>query len=298
MNRMAAILIVTLAAVLWGFIGLCTRNLSAMGFNVIQMNAFRGIVCLAMLTVAVLAYDRGSLRIGCRRDAARIIGMAVAKVMMDICFLEAQVEVSLALSGILLSTDTFFMIGISLFLFKGTITGMKVLATFLGFFGCTLVMNLYSGLDAINFIGVLYGLGSGFFGALYATGMKITLSKGYKPYSMLWYMFLIGTVIYLPLMDLPGTITMMSGNHESIMWAFLLGSVFTLLPYYLYTSGLNDLEPITALIILFLEAVVSALIGVAIYGEEMNVLMVIGMALVLASTILMEVKVRKGKISF
>ena len=118
---------------------------------------------------------------------------------MDVCFIQFQIEIDLSLAGILLSVDTFFMVGISYFMFRESITPMKIAAMFIGFFGYTLVMNLYSDSGTINLADVLHGLGPGMFGFIYAAGLKITMNDSYRPYTVLFFMFLIGSITYIPM---------------------------------------------------------------------------------------------------
>lgn len=294
MKRNIAIFIVALAAVLWGFIGICSRALSDAGMNALQINGIRGFVCCVVLGIVLFFFNKSSLMIK-MKDLWKFIIFALAKFAMDLCFIQGQLVSDLSLAGILLSTDTFFMIFISMIIFKEGLTPMKVIATALGFFGCTLVMNIMSGVENVNIEGVLWGLGSGLFGAIYASGLKISMNDGYKPYTVLFYMFLIGCFVYLPIMNLPNAITIMTGDISTVGYMLVLSLMFTLVPYYLYTVGLNYLEPITALILLFLEAVTSAIVGVVYFGEPMTVWMALGMAIVLASTILMEVRYEDGK---
>jgi len=293
MNRYMAMGIVALASVLWGFIGLCTRSMYAGGLDSVQINGVRGILCAVILFFIIMLFDRGSLVIKKRKDILKMIFYGVMKFLMDICYIQSLMEVSLALAGILLATDTYFMLFISLFLFKGGITPAKVLATFIGFFGLALLMNLFTNPGEINAEGVLYGLGAGLFGALYSTGVKLSLNDGYKPNTVLFYIFLVGAVLFMLVIDVPVTFSVAFGTPNMLFDSLILTFLLTLVPYYLYAKGMESLEPITVLILAFLEAVTSAVVGVIMFSEPMDALNVLGIAMVLGSILLMNINLAR-----
>ena len=55
----------------------------------------------------------------------------------------------------------------------------------------------------------------------------------------------------------------------------------TVLPYLFYTAGLSKVESGKAAILASLEPVVASVMGVAVFGEPMDLFMVLGIALVL-----------------
>jgi len=293
MNRYMAMGIVALASILWGFIGLCTRSMYAGGLDSVQINGVRGILCAIILFSIIILFDRKSLVIKKRMDILKMIFFGVMKFLMDICYIQSVMSVSLALAGILLATDTYFMLFISLFLFRGGITPAKVLATFVGFFGLALLMNLFTNPGEINVEGVLYGLAAGLFGALYSTGVKLSLNDGYKPNTVLFYIFLVGAVLFLFVMDVPTTFSLAFGSTDMMFNSLMLTFLLTLVPYYLYAKGMESLEPITVLILAFLEAVTSAVVGVFMFSEPMDVLNVLGIIMVLGSILLMNINLAR-----
>ncbi len=293
MNRYLAMGIVALAAILWGFIGLCTRAMYDCGLDSIQINGVRGILCAFIFLMIIVLSDPKSLVIKKRKDILKMIFYGVLKFLMDIFYIQSLMEVSLALAGILLATETYFMLFISLFLFRGGITPAKVLATFVGFSGVALLMNIFTNPGEINVEGVLYGLGAGLFSALYSTGVKLSLNDGYKPNTVLFYVFLVGAVLFMFVMDVPATFSIAFGTPNMIFDSLILTFLLTLVPYYLYAKGMESLDPITVLILALLEAVTSAVVGVMIFSEPMDAFNVLGIAMVLGSILLMNINLAR-----
>jgi DME family drug/metabolite transporter len=73
----------------------------------------------------------------------------------------------------------------------------------------------------------------------------------------------------------------------------LMAVAHTALGYTLYTFGIRRLEAGQAAIIATLEAVVAGVLGVALLGEAMTPLKLLGGLLVLAGAVLAQVRLRK-----
>ena len=77
--------------------------------------------------------------------------------------------------------------------------------------------------------------------------------------------------------------------NASLAWAALgLVSVATVLPYVLYTRGLAEVESGKASILASVEPVVAALVGVAGFGEPMNIWVALGLGCILASVYILR----------
>ena len=79
-------------------------------------------------------------------------------------------------------------------------------------------------------------------------------------------------------------------SPEVLAWIFAVGIFTSALPYLLYTAGLVKVEPGRASVMATIEPVVAALIGVFVYGEQMDVYKVLGIVLIFAAVMLINVK--------
>jgi len=295
-RKTVAMLMVIGAAVLWGFIGVFIRILSEAGLDTMQINGLRSIICTILLAIVLLVYDRRLFRIE-KKHIWLIVFAALMKLLMDICYVQAQLQLSLSLAAVLLSTDCYFILIVSYFMFRGGLTPMRVYAAVIGFFGCAILVGLFTeNIGDIDVIGVLIGLAAGVAGTFYAVGLKVTMSKGYDPVTVLFYVFLAGSIMMLPIMNLPGTVNILSDRMDLIAFMMVIGIFFTLTPYYLYSSGLKELEPSTVTVLLFIETATAALAGLMFYSEQITLADVIGLSMVLVSMFMVDERVKHHKV--
>ena len=289
MNRKTVpMLMIVTAAVLWGFIGVFVRILSDAGLGTMQINGVRSLVCTCLIVMILLIYDRNLFKIDIR-DIWLFVFAALMKLLMDICYVQAQLDLSLSLAAVLLSTDCYFMLIVSFFLFTGDVTWLTIFAAAMGFFGCAILVGLFTeDIGDINAVGVSIGLGSAVAGTFYAVGLKFTMMKGYDPTTVLFYVFLLGTFMIIPIMNLPGTVTIVMDDLGLLGFIVIIGIFFTLTPYYLYSRGLKDLQPSTVTILLFVETASAALAGLMFYNEQLTLLDIFGLGLILISLFLVD----------
>ncbi len=114
------------------------------------------------------------------------------------------------------------------------------------------------------------------------------MMKGYDPTKVLFYVFLLGTFMIIPIMNLPGTVTIVMDDLDLLGFIVIIGIFFTLTPYYLYSRGLKDLQPSTVTILLFVETASAALAGLMFYNEQLTLLDIFGLGLILISLFLVD----------
>ncbi len=288
-------LMVLTAATLWGFIGVFIRVLSEAGMDTMQINGARSVVCTVLLAIALYIHDRSLFRIN-KKDLWLFAFAALMKLLMDICYVYAQTVLTLSLAAVLLSTDCYFMLIVSYFMFRGDLTPMRIMAAVIGFFGCAILVGVFTeDIGNIDALGVLIGLGAGVAGTFYAVGLKVTMTKGYDPVTVLFYVFLLGSIMMLPIMNLPGIVVILSEDMRYLAFMVVIGIFFTLVPYYLYSTGLKELEPSTVTVLLFVETAAAAVAGLMFYNEMLSITDIIGLGMILASLFLVDKRVKKNK---
>lgn len=288
-------LMVLTAATLWGFIGVFIRVLSDAGMDTMQINGARSIVCTVLLAIALFIHDRDLFRID-KKDLWLFAFAALMKLLMDICYVYAQTVLTLSLAAVLLSTDCYFMLIVSYFMFRGDLTPMRIMAAVIGFFGCAILVGVFTeDIGNIDAFGVLIGLGAGVAGTFYAVGLKVTMTRGYDSVTVLFYVFLLGSIMMLPIMNLPGVVVILSEDMRYLAFMVVIGIFFTLVPYYLYSTGLKELEPSTVTVLLFVETAAAAVAGLMFYNETLDAVDIIGFAMILFSLILVGKGSKKGE---
>jgi drug/metabolite transporter (DMT)-like permease len=142
-------------------------------------------------------------------------------------------------------------------------------------------------------MGLLAGLGSGFGYALYSIFSKIALKK-YSWITLLFYTFLFATICLLPLSNPIILVSVVIVNMKVLMTTLALGVFATLLPFLLYTKGIETLEVGTASILTFVEPVVATIIGIVLFNEVITISNVGGILLIIISITVLN---KKSKIS-
>lgn len=282
-----AILCILLAGSLWGCLGIFNRNLSALGIAPETVVMLRNLGACLILSLIFLVYDRSIFRIRLRHLPLFLAMGLVSILFFTLCYFRSQQVSSLAVAAILLYTAPTFVVLLSALLWKDRITKRKLLALVLAFLGCCFVAGILNGQLSLTPQGLLLGIGSGLFYSSYTIFGRFALQH-YPPFTVTFYTFLIAGVGSLALtntQDLYITFHSPAGILLSL-GMMVLGTV---LPYLLYTKGLNDLgDSGKASILASVEPVVASLVGILAFGEPMSLGVVLGLVCILASVYILR----------
>lgn len=268
------------AAALWGVIGFFNRHLMAGGFSPYSIVVVRNFGGLLLLTLIFVIRDRSVFRVE-KRHLKYFFGTGIISVLLfTVCYFSCQEICSLAVASILLYTAPAIVVLLSAVLWREPITRKKITALLLTLVGCACVTGVFAGNLTVTLRGILLGLGSGFFYALYSIFGRYAL-KYYGPYTVTVWTFVfcgLGSLLLIRPAE------MAAGLAQPRMWLLALGlvAVSTVAPYLLYTRGLSRVESGKASIMASLEPVTSSLVGVLVFGEPLTMLAGLGILCVLA----------------
>ena len=284
-----ALAAVLAAGTFWGTMGFFARSLYAAGFGPLEVAQTRITTGLILVGLYILLFNRSQFRIKLK-DIWCFLGTGIVSLLLfSTCYFSALNYTSLAVAAILLYTAPFFVMLMSLVLFKEKMNGKKVMALLMAFTGCVLVSGV-GGDENISWNGILLGLGSGFFYALYSIFGRYAINRGYGAWTMTFYTFLFCSIGCAFLSDWQVIGGVMAADSANILWVLGLGFVTAFLPYVLYSTGLEHMESSKASILASVEPVVSALFGVFIFHETMSLWGVLGIAMVLGAIVVLNVK--------
>ena len=290
-NKKAA-LIVALSAASFGFLGVPVRFLHENGFAPLDITAVRLFVTTIALVLIALVVDRDLFKVR-KKDLLFFILFGFFKLMSDVTLFRAQVTIELSLSTLLQMTAPYYVLVISLFLFKERITLMKILAMFVAFIGCIFVTGVITGgMHSLDFVGVASALISGLFFGLYTIGCKLSSDKGYKPVTTMMYMFLFASLMTIPFANDVKVVESFVDVHL-IVGVLSLGVLMTLIPFFVSTWGVQKLEASKVSLISVMEVITACIVGYFLFDEEMTLLNIIGMSLVVASIVIMDLKINR-----
>ena len=272
--------------------GFFARNLYAAGFGPLEVAQTRITTGLILVGLYILLFNRGQFKVKLK-DIWCFLGTGIISLLLfSTCYFSALNYTSLAVAAILLYTAPFFVMLLSLLLFKEKMNSKKVLALILAFTGCVLVSGV-GGDTVFSWKGILLGLGSGFFYALYSIFGRYAINRGYGAWTMTFYTFLFCSIGCAFLSDWQVIGGVMAESGANILWVLGLGFVTAFLPYVLYSTGLEHMESSKASILASVEPVVSALFGVFVFHETLSLWGVLGIDMVLGAIIVLNVKGKK-----
>ena len=287
-----AALFVALSAASFGFLGVPVRFLHDNGFAPLDITAVRLFVTTIALVIVALVVDRGLFKVR-KRDLLFFILFGFFKLMSDVPLFRAQVTIDLSLSTLLQMTAPYYVLVISLFLFRERITLMKILAMLVAFIGCIFVTGVITGgMHSLDFVGVASALISGLFFGLYTIGCKLGSDKGYKPVTTMMYTFLFASLMTIPFANDVKVVESFVDVHL-ILGVLSLGILMTLIPFFVSTWGVQKLEASKVSLISVMEVITACIVGYFLFDEEMTVLNIIGMSLVVASIVIMDLKINR-----
>lgn len=271
------------AGSLWGIISLFLKPMLNLGFSQIQTVTLRCLVAAAVLGVYMLVKDKSLFRFKLR-DIWCFLGTGLVSLMFfSICYFYSMTYNGVCVAVILLYTSPVFVMLLSLPLFKEKITYKKLIAVVLTVAGCVFVSGAAGG-QSIGFVGIVLGICSGLGYALYSIFSRYALQRNYNSMTISFYTFLFCGLGCLPFAS-PVSMAL-SLSPTAVLYSLGLGVVCCVMPYILYTKGLEYVDNTRASVIVAVEPVVASLIGVFVYNESVTAVKLLGVALVLSAVVI------------
>lgn len=278
---------VILAGVLWGIISIFIKTLSSSGFSSLQIAMLRMTTAAVIFTAVIAIKDPSKLTIRLK-DIWLFAGTGIVSVVLfNTCYFYTMINSQASVAVVLLYTSPVFIMLLSALIYKEKITLKKVIALALTFAGCVLVTGLLGGSYRVTPVILLTGLGAGLFYALYTIFGRAALKK-YDTATVTVYTFIFATLGSIPLGNPMETVRLLKINPVMILWCIGIGIVSTVLPYFLYTWGLQRMESGKAAILVAVEPVVGAVMGMTLYHEPHGVLKLVGMTMILCAIIILS----------
>lgn len=285
MKKFAPILIL-IAGILWGSMGLFVRTLNAQGLASMEIVGLRAAVTAASMLLFLLIYDRKLFAIRLK-DLWCFLGTGICSIVFfNFCYFKAITMTSLSVAAILLYTAPAIVMVLSYVLFQEKMTRRKLVALAMTFAGCVLVTGILTETGAVSAGGILVGLGAGLGYALYSIFSRYALEKGYSSLTITFYTFLIAAIASCFLTDMGKVVQVAANGAGNLCFCLAFGVLCTVAPYLTYTLGLQYVENGKASIIASIEPVTATLLGAVLFHEKLTVSGVLGVVLVLAALVL------------
>jgi drug/metabolite transporter, DME family len=285
--------LILIAGVFWGSMGIFVRKLGEYGFDSIQIVCLRMTIAAIVFMLLHVILERDCILIKLR-DLPLFLGLGLGSILFfTICYFTAISIMPLSTAAILLYTSPIWVMLMSCVFFKERLTVRKLAALVCAFGGCVLVSGFSSG--GITAKGLLIGLGSGIGYGLYSILGSVALKK-YSSLTVTTFTFIIAAAGAWCVCA-PAEMTAMIAGTENI-WALLIlvlltGLVTAVIPFSAYTAGLKSVEPSKAAILATVEPMVATILGAIVFAEPITVTSGIGIALIFASVVILNLKSKK-----
>ncbi len=281
-------LLIVLAGIFWGSMGIFVRRLTALGFSSFQIVCIRMTLAALVFCLIQLFYDRAGFRIRVR-DIPLFLGLGLISVLFfAVCYFTAITMMSLSTAAILLYTSPIWIMLMSVIFFHEKLTGRKILSLLMAFGGCVLVSGLSGG--GLTARGLLIGLCAGFGYALYSIFGTVALRR-YPPLTVTTVSFLIaaaGSWFICRPKAMAATFAAAPSFLSLLLFCLLTAVITAVIPFLLYTLGLRSVEAGKAGVLATVEPMVATLFGLAVFSEPLTLSAGIGVLLILAAVILLN----------
>lgn len=290
-KKLSAFLLV-LAGCLWGIIAIFINKLKTFGFDSYEIGFIRISLCTAGMFIFLLIYDKKLLKIKLK-DIWIFMGSGIVSVtFFSACYFRTVLDVEAGIAAALLYTSPAFIIIFSAILFKEKINTKKIAAIILTVIGCALVSGIVGTDVKLDAVKVIIGIGSGLFYALYSIFGVYAAKKNYTTLTITFYTFLFATVGFLTVAN-PINIVKITVSHPiALPYELAIALLCGFLPYFFYTTGLRNTEPSFAGVLVATEPLVACIVGILFLGDSIHYSKLMGIALVLGSIMLLNLKAK------
>lgn len=281
-------LLVFIAGVLWGIIGIFVKQMESHGSEA-EMTSFLRVAFAFLILLVICLFKYGMH--GFLVDKKTLLVCALLGVichgLYNICYSIAVTTAGVAISAVLLDIAPMFTLLFSVLFFKEAFSIWKLFAIMVNILGCVFtVTNGKFDIGALALTGILFGVGAGICYSLTAIIGRFAAEKT-DPYVMSMYSYFFAGVflgIWMQPWKMEQTI-----NNGIILWGLLYALIPTALAYVLYYQGLQRVKESSKVpVIASIEVVIACIIGVIMYKEVLGAVSIIGIVLVLVSIVIIN----------
>lgn len=170
-------------------------------------------------------------------------------------------------------------------------TMQRLFAVGLALLGIALITGIVGGQLRISLIGILAAEAAALAFAYYNVAIPPLLERHDRWKVLAWLLF--GAALFWLVVNPPWRFPHLSGEQWAFLCLFALTSV--LLPFSFYIAGLQYLDATRAIVTSCLEPVFSIVIAAIWLGEGVTLVQILGVVIVLAATVLIQLPDAAGK---
>lgn len=286
-------ILIIIAGLFWGSMGIFVRHLNDLGFSSIQVACLRLTTAGILFALILLIKDRKGFKIALR-DIPLFLALGLVSILFfTCCYFTAIRLMTMSTAAILLYTSPIWVMVLAIIFLKEKFTIQKLIALILAFAGCILVSGFG---DKVTVMGILVGLGSGLGYGLYSIFGTFALKK-YSPYTVTCYTFLIaglGSIFVADPVDLVSKISAVENKPALFGFVLLTAVITAVIPFLLYTLGLNMTTAGKAAVLATVEPAAATLFGFFVMKETVGPVAIAGILLVFAAIIVLSLRKKEA----
>lgn len=283
------LVVLILGEMMYGFVGLFTRYFYDLGMRSVDITFLRLFTITVVLLIVLLIAKRDLLKVK-PKDLIFCVSFGVFKLISDVFYIFSIDHIPLALASVLQMMFPFYIIVLSLFLFREKIDLKKLVAILIGFIGCTLITGNLFATGKIESMGIVAAIISGLALSVYVLGGTFSFKRGYHPATYLLFSAMLCDLIALPFIQHDLVFETMA-SLDVVPLILGLGVVASLIPMFIEVWSARYLSPTIISIVAMVEVVSAAVVGVVAFDEVLSILNILGIALVLSSILVINVRI-------
>mgnify|MGYP001327156968 CR=1 FL=1 len=293
-KKTKGIILVIIASVLWGTMGVSSRELSRAGYSSYDISFLRCLLAGIIYYLYLFKTNRDLLKID-------IKGLIVCFIYGSVAFTASFISYSLSVERIPIAVATVLMfmspIWVSIFgaiVFKEKIILKNVVIIGVCLFGCILTAGLLSVSGGIlDPIGVVAGIINGI-GVALQIMIPRYFKNEYKVDTMLVYGFLGGTVSLGFTTNFQIIFSSITGYKSTsiIIHILMIGIVCTMIANTAYVKSSAYIGTSMASILSSLQTVIGVIVGYLVFSETMSVLQIFGALIIVVGSLGTEINIK------
>ena len=291
MSELHSYLVITVAAILWGSMGILAKLAYTYGINPLTLIALRLTIssCTLLVPFALLRRNYFKIRKEHIRDFVLFGIFAVA--FQRLAYFYAVKLTTVTVAVILFYTYPIF---VSVYGYKSKgekISALTMIAILLTFTGVALVVKVHEiSWVKINLPGIVAGLASSILFVQYFIQAK-EFRKHYTNWTLMIYGETIGALILLPIIF--ASMSEMI-NYPLELWLLILTIAWipSLLAYLIYSYAIKSAEYSKGSILGVLEPLSASILSVIILKESLTALQITGLVMTLVGVTLLFTKLK------
>lgn len=287
----AGFLLLVGTGIIWGTIGIAAKYVYlGSDLDPISVSWLRSVIASPVCVyMAWRALGRDLLEIS-RRDFGIMALLGAMLIVYQYLYLEAILKIGISAATLisLCGAPVLVVLASTIFLHE-PLTGRISLALTGAMLGTAFIVGWQTGADDSprnTVLGVLFAIGSALGVATHVFVSRL-IAGNHHAWRPLAIGFPAGALVFLPVVLIRG----MSFQIDVSAWGWLvfLGLGPSVLGYWMYQRGLQDVSATDASIVTLLEPLVAALLAAFLFGERLGALGWVGAALLLGSIALLTV---------